>query len=253
MITTKRQINRDLDRFGGYGTESARSSRIADFDDIKNTEPPAYDYSSRGSLLMSDVDIDIKSEPEQAKNERPLYTTIADAGTMATELPPVPARPKKESAPRSKDDVLPTLKTRAYASEQEQGVEKQAAAPARRARATLDSRTKILLCVYVAVALALAIAVIATGVSISSASAQADVFASQIAQKQIVIAAQEAELGELRNDEVIRDKAEDMGMVSVPSQPSYSAPATDTVVYPQATPHTNGFDKFCDWLSKVFN
>lgn len=246
MITTKRQIRRDTDRFGGYGTESRT---LADFDDITNTEPPVTVAENMGtSRLMSDVDLNI-SNSAQIQEEPQLYTTLvsAPAQTQRTEIP---ARPQKAEQPRSKEDVLPTLKTRAYADDKTALEQKEAVAPAKRARRALDSRTKILLCVYVAVALALAIAVIATGVSISSASAQADAIVSQISQKQAIIAEQETELMALRNDETIRDRAAQNGMVQA-GTPAYSAPAAPTYEYPEATPHTNGFDEFCDWLYHI--
>ena len=45
MITTKRQIRRDTDRFGGYGTESARSAVISDYDNIGNFAAPSVEQN----------------------------------------------------------------------------------------------------------------------------------------------------------------------------------------------------------------
>lgn len=245
MITTKRQIRRETDRFGGFGTESRT---LADFDDITNTEPPVPAMENVGSSrLMSDVDFNI-SNSTQVQEQPQLYTTLVSAPVQKqqTELP---ARPQKDQ-PRNKEDVLPTLKTRAYADDKTSLDQKEAIAPAKRAHHALDSRTKILLCVYVAIALVLAIAVIATGVSISSASAQADAIMSQISQKQAIIAEQEVELASLRNDETIREHAMQNGMIQAETA-TYSAPAATTYEYPTATPHTNSFDEFCDWLYNI--
>lgn len=240
MITTKRQIRKETDRFGGYGAES-RS--FVDFDDITNTEPPVAERENVGARL-SDVDLNISNSVAQEQPQ--MYTTlVSPAPAPQQELPP---RPKKTEQPRNEEDVLPTLKTRAYADDKAELEQKEATAPARRtSHRALDSRTKVLLCVYVAVALALAIAVIATGVSISTASAQADAIMGQIAQKQAVIVEQEATLFELRDDETIREHAIRNGMVQA-ENPTYSAPAAPEYDYPAATPHTNGFDEFFDWL-----
>lgn len=246
MIITKRQIRRDTDRFGGYGTELRT---LADFDDISNTEPPVPTMENVGSgRLMSDVNFNI-SNSTQVQEQPQLYTTLVSAPAQEQHVE-LPARPQKAEQPRNKEDVLPTLKTRAYADDKTSLEQKEAVAPAKRARHALDSRTKILLCVYVAIALVLAIAVIATGVSISSASAQADAIMSRISQKQAMIAEQEVELASLRNDETIREHALQNGMVPVGTA-TYSAPAAVTYEYPTATPHTNGFDEFCDWLYNI--
>lgn len=253
MITTKRQIRRDTDRFGGYGTESVRSTVISDYDRIGNAAAPSADQDViNDGARAANVDVNIVNPaPQQSAAYSDMYTTLATASITekqtATEVPP---RPVRQERPREREDILPTVKTRKYATEKIEANDEQAVSPVRRERRALDSRTKILLCVYVAVALVLAIAVITTGVSISNASAQADVLSGQIAQKQAVIVEQESVLADLRNDATIRDKATEMGMVSA-GDPSYSAPDVESVGYPQAKPHTNAFDKFCDWLSKV--
>lgn len=251
MITTKRQIRRDTDRFGGYGTESARSAVISDYDKIGNYVEPSAErnYNVGNSLIMTDADVDIRNaEPQQ-----PTYTTLASAppaveNKPATDIPP---RPVKEQAPREREDILPTVKTRKYATEQHAEDAKPAESTVRRTHRALAPRTKLLVCVYIAVALVLAIAVIATGVSISRATAQADVMVGQIAQKQAIIAEQEKTLATALDADAIRGKAEQLGMVSA-SEPTYTAPDSPTVEYPEADPRTNWFDKFCEWTSKVF-
>ena len=242
MITTKRQIRRDTDRFGGYGTESRT---LTDFDDITNTAPPVAEEEKVGSNIAADFNI---SNSAPIREQAQLYTTLASSPAPApVQQQDVPVRPKKAETPRNKEDILPTLKTRAYADNKSEIEEKEVVAPVRKARRALDSKTKIMLCVYVAVALALAIAVIATGVSISTASAQADAIAVQISQKQAIIAEQETTLAAVRNDETIRESAMQNGMVQAGS-PEYTAPSSPSYEYPTATPHTNGFDEFCDWL-----
>lgn len=255
MITTKRQIRRDTDRFGGYGTESTHS-RLADIDDIGNITAPSN--LNGNSLIVSDTDFDIRNssaapvEPQvqpQMQVVQPTYTTREQVHEQF-EVPykNVPPRPENTAKPLNREDVLPTIKTQKYATEKAESKEKTAAAPAAHTRRGLDGKQKVLLCVYVAVALVLAIAVIATGVSISTATAQADMISGQIYQKQAIIMEQEATIAGLLDDDVIGAKAEQLGMVKV-DPPEYNVPAAPTYDYPEADPKTNGFDEFCDWLS----
>lgn len=246
MITTKRQIRRDSDRFGGYyGAEPDGIPRISDYDNISNLEPIVAPERMGNSMIVSDNDV--------AERRDELYTATEPTRAAVT-APAIPERPVKPAQPRNKEDLLPTVKTRAYASEKpvreiEEQIEK---APARPTRAALDRKTKIMLFVYVLVALALAIAVIATGVSISSAAAQADAVAAQVAQKQAVIVKQEQELALARDADAIRGKALQNGMVPA-GDPAYTVSPVDNVDYPQATPRTDGWDEFFDWVSKVVN
>lgn len=244
MVTTKRQIRRDSDRFGGYySTEIDGIPDISDYARITDPDPITEPARAGSSMLVSD----------EVEKDEPLYTMPE---MMETETP----APEKEversfkSEPRDKEDLLPTVKTRAYATDKTaQTIEQDTVkAPAKRARASLDNKTKILLCVYVVVALILAIAVIATGVSISHASAQADAVANKVAQKQVRVLQQEQELTLLRDDDAIRGKALQNGMVPA-GEPAYTVSNVETVGYPEATPRTDGWDEFFDAMSKIFN
>ena len=247
MVTTKRQIRRAIDRFVGYYTAEADVPRISDYDGIANLEPISNERAG-SSMLVSDDVRDI---------QQPIYTTpqmAAHTAPAAPEVAPVPARPERPAQPRSKEDLLPTVKTRAYATEKhaQDNERKEEKSTAMRTRASLDTKTKIMLCIYVVIALILAIAVIATGVSISNASAEADKIAAQVAQKQAVIAQQTQELAVLQDADAIRGKAVQNGMVPA-GNPAYTVSSVETVGYPEATPRTDGWDEFFDWMSKVFN
>lgn len=247
MVTTKRQIRRDSDRFGGYyNTEIGGIPNISDYERITDPDPITESARAGSSMLVSD----------DVQKDEPIYTTpemLAETEAPAHETAPV-ERPVKIEQPRNKEDLLPTVKTRAYATEKPaRDIESSKEnAPAKRTRAALDTKTKILLCVYVVVALILAIAVIATGVSISSASAQADAMAIKVAQKQEIIMQQEQELALLRDDDAIRGKALQNGMVPA-GEPTYTVSNVETVGYPEATPRTDGWDEFFDAMSKIFN
>lgn len=259
MITTKRQIRRDSDRFGGYYGGDNGSPLLNEYGFIGNIDPISEDTGA-GSMIRSDADMDITVDTptRQPAVERKLYTTLSDSAKTNPLSAPVPTLPEREKKQviTEKEDLLPTVKTRAYASGKKEETEdkdkEQSRARARRTGKTLDMRTKVMLVVYVAVALVLAIAVITTGVSISSAAAKADAVSRQISQKQAVIVEQERTLAVLRDEDAIRGKAMQNGMVQA-GDPVYNVKPSEDVGYSPAEPKTDGFDKFLDWLAEILN
>lgn len=241
MIQTKRQINSDSDRIGGFGAESI--------------------VSPYADLVSYDEDFDIKAVDEApVKAEPRLYTTLVGAEERVeeqkpqlTELPPHPKKAKvtlnnERLAEKESDDLRPTERTRAYGKDAT-AAEQRAA---KRDRDRIDSRTKVLLCVYIAVALVLAIAVIATGVSISASSQEVNSLSESVSVKRLALDEMQSQLAEVRDDDHIRAEAQKNGMVEA-GEPSYTFDKVADIDYPEATPRTNSFDSFCDWLSKMIN
>lgn len=264
MVTTKRQINTEKDRFGNFRSESRRSPFM--YDSVKTDlidTPSADEYVPHSSIVISDPDYTTVSNREgsqpvaaeaetektvRAPAEQPLYTTLETYGSVKQQKPAAAAHPVKERKSHEREDIMPSIKTRAYVSE----TPKVDIAPQaqRRERKALEPRQKVLLTIYVAIAIALAVAVIATGVSISGTQARITEITEQIAQKQVVLAEQEQTIALLTNEATIRDAAVANGMVST-DKAVYTASRVDKVIYPQAEPHTNSFDEFCNWLSKI--
>lgn len=247
MIYTKRQIKTQDDRYGGYAETSELNIGRADSLSEINTEVQTPQNAKRDVLnelmygtpdtkIGYDEKIEIKQDPEKAATKADgLYTTRETLGKTA----------EPDNSKLDKSDVMPTLQTLRYA-------DKRAdldAMPQKSKRARVDGKTKVLLCVYVAIALALAVAVIATGVSISTANADSAALANSIAQKQELIVNQQNTIAELTNEATIRDEAINAGMVY--AEGGATAERVDKIDYPEAEPHTNPFDKFCDWLSKL--
>ena len=237
MITSKRQIRKESERFGGYyGTESNDIPRFSDLD-ISNTVP------------------DIDNGPKQ---EAPSAMAAKATETPAPAHAAPEAKPVHSQTPHNEEDIRPTLKSLQFADakpiqEIEREIEADSARAAqRRPRAALDGKIKVWLAVYVVVALFLAVAVIATGISISNASAEADVIAASVAQKQAVVAQQMQELAELQDADVIRGKAIENGMVDS-GEPDFTVGNVESTGYPEAKPRTDGWDEWFDWMSKVFN
>ena len=169
MVTTKRQINKERDRFGGYddGMQSVRADGVVA--ERQNVVPG--DISSVHTVGMNNVTVsDALPELEQLPPitagvyadtqtaERPLYSTRE---TMTVPPRPAPQPKKLEHA-----DIMPSVKTQKalqHASSVADDTESaSSAAQRRRTRTNLNPRTKVLLFVYLAVAFVLAVAVIAT-------------------------------------------------------------------------------------------
>lgn len=246
MVTSKRKYQTERDRFGGYGTESARLV-IDDAVPTRHAAQPSSVYSTelpKTNIVIPDAQRE--SHAPQQSGDR-IYSTYAQAPTAAPETE-LPKREVKQKQPRDKEDIMPSLKTQAYAKKSVNT--EKTAAPERSDRRAIDPKTKVLLVVYVAVALVLAIAVIATGVSISGAQAETAALSESIAYKQSVIAEQQARLAELTNEENIRISAAENGMVEA-GDAQYTANRADKVNREKPLPHTNGFDKFCDKLSQL--
>lgn len=248
MVQTKRQIIRETDRFGGYGAESREVDGSRElFTDRGPSDISSVRNTGANTVTVSDEPM-LKAMPPitAVPKEDKLYSTRQEVAVAPkTELP---KRPVKDSRPASREDIMPSIKTRAYVTEaptEAPQEPKAEVARQRRVRTNLDARTKVMLVVYVAVALVLAVAVIATGVSISKATASVQSLTNEIAQKQTVIAAQEERIANVTNEATIRDQAVKNGMVEN-NGAAYTVDTVDKIDYPTPTPHTNGFDKFAD-------
>lgn len=251
MLTTKRRIEKESDRFGGYAAEITRSPLVSEYDKLY-TDIPTDARGLDENISITNAVPPPPPVPEPVEQDAP----AAQAQAQAAVPPPPPMPDPVEPVKHEREDILPTVKTRAYATAarteraEQADIERELPEPARSRRPAMDTRTKILVCVYVAIAVALAVAVIATGVSISGVNSQADVIAEQISAKQQIVSAQVAEIEQLLDEDTIRARADQNGMVPA-GEPAFTVDAATEAQYPAAKPRTNGFDKFCDWLSGI--
>lgn len=249
MIITRRQATTDAERRGGYAGERIVS------DTALNAEIPSEAVSDSIIGNAQPVeDIRLREKPSVAQDFK--YTT-REAMVAPPAVEPkknLPPRPEKAKRAHEKDDIMPTLKTRSVLStpieEDVQPIELNDAVPTKRQRTQLSPKIKVMLFVYLAIALVLAVAVIATGVSISKATAAADTLAQEIAAKQTLIANQQTDIAASTDPDAIRDEAINLGMTYA-GDPAGSATTVGKVEYPDPPVHTNGFDGFCDWLTRV--
>lgn len=241
MVTTKRQITKDSERYGHYTDNN--SALLFDYD-ITNVDSIKDEGVSDAA---TDIDTDITNK-EPAAAPQMTYTTIAPSIEKTPETVTLPPREKREM-PHNQEDVLPTLKTQAYANIKPEAVEteKREKTPAAR-KGAMSGKMKLMLVAYVVVALALAIAVIVTGASISTASAAADSYSTRISQNQRKLSEQEEKLASMLDADAIRERAEELGMVQA-GEPEYTVDGVESVGYPEATPRSDMFDKILDWFS----
>ena len=244
MVISKRQMKVESDRYGGYGNASAQADTL--------TAPSDVDFDSSEDIRLSDRATEELSilRSQNAVQKEQAATVTAEPTKPRADLPKRPAKEKKKL---SLEDLMPSIKTRAYmtedAKEEEETEEQveQTVTPARE-RYTVSKRAKVAALVYLAVAIALAIAVISVGVSISQTSATVDALTASIAQKQATLAAGEAELASKLDEDAIRQAAEELGMVSA-GDPEITIPSVEKGEVPTPAVRSNGFDEFCDWLS----
>ncbi len=255
MVTTRRRITNEKDRFGGYGiqisdkpiaeeSESVTSSRADRFTyQVPVDEPYAERTFARDGRTVSAPTeyAPVQQQPPVIEySTRPMYPQTEPVRTPVF----APTRTKK-SRKKEREDVMPSIRTRAYGQpEREENAVEQP-----RESVRMSGKSKAALFAYMAVVLALAITVIATGIAVSRIGGQADAIENEIFRKNEILAAQTAEIDRLTDMTYITGAAVEGGMEKVTN-------TTEVELLPSAEPmkyegRTNWFDKFCDWLSGI--
>lgn len=252
MITTKRQRQKDSERYIGVPSiDDGGMPLIADFEPIGAPERPTEDISMRYAQQDQAV------AQQSVQNQAPVnYTTLGNQRISDTTAPAPEKKVEKKANKKlfkkpgttDQNDLMPSLKTQRYAKAKAEPVVEESTA---KKSNFFDARTKIMLAIYVAIALALAIAVIATGISISATAAEADALSQQVSAKQVRLAQAEEALEEVLDPEYKRAQAEELGMVEA-GAPDYVVDKMADADYQAATPRTDGFDKFADWMYGAF-
>ena len=241
MIYTKRQIKTNSDRYGGFADDEIETSTQR----VEARQSTIVDELLSGSatdkLVYDEPKRPAQSEPvSTAQKTDNLYTTRETLNNKRADA-------QSDRARLSSLDIVPSKKTLKYADDR---ADLENVVPQKKRKSNMDTRTKVLLSVYIVIAVALAVAVIATGVSIAGANAQSEELVNAIAQKQEYIVGQEALIGELTNEATVREEAIKNGMV-YSGEPQDTVELLDKVEHPEPTEHTNGFDKFCDFVSGI--
>lgn len=272
MITTKRQITSERDRFGGYGTsrvnvlpDNAEGGFVDSKDDILIKDAPkaaaqvhnapaaapVYTTNAAASkitYIQPPVEVEVQDAPlpKYAAQQTSIYSTRETIGTKPVSA--ASAAPATRQKQLNREDLMPSIKTRAFAEKSTAAVHNEKRE--RKEHGELTPRAKVMIVVYLVIAFALAVAVIATGVSISRSSSGAQSLVSEIAVKQSIIAEQQAQIADLTDETTVRDAAIANGMVYAGAAQG-NVTRVEKVPVQNTTPHTNGFDGFCDWLSAM--
>ena len=246
MITTRRQVVNEQDRYGGYASQPV--SRInVEVDEERDIRPDDFvRYNSRRSAPVAETERRDMVDTEVRYSARPMYPGLDEY----VGLPETSAKPSSKSArkrvPRESEDVMPSIKTRAYMTEKPEEVETVRRAESKEG---MSRKAKIMLSVYVATVIILAAIVIATGVAISGAESGVSSLEYELANKNAIIMNQQAEITALGNDTYLTGAAVEQGMQKVENATEVDlAQLTSPADYEA---RTNWFDKFCDWLSKI--
>ena len=137
------------------------------------------------------------------------------------------------------DELMPTIKSDNRLEEKEE-----------RETRKLSSKTKVMLCVYMATALILALIVLATGLAIGSASKEVASLESEVKFQSEQLAETDVKLSYLGDELTITGAATELGMVKTDGATEIEL--IDYVDGASYEARTGAFDKFCDFVSKVF-
>lgn len=250
MVTSRRHVVNEQDRYGGYSKQPMSRISIDDSIDTSNDSYSTYNneridngYSARiqnSSRRAAEKEQPVIPEPIQYSTNRMIYPKTAEfVGTS------VGISRRKKTAKREAEDLMPSIKTRKLLQENielEQRVRTKG-------QTKVQGKTKAVLVAYIAVVMVIAVVVIATGIAISGANLSIGQLESKIADKNSIITTQQGELDRLSDSTTLTGLATDLGMVKTDNVREMElVPVTDPIVYEKKT---NWFDKFCDWLSGI--
>lgn len=231
MVTSKRRIERDEDRFGGF----------AEVDDTYRAEADRREFSDDLLNMRSYVAEPEKKEETEAPRIAPLYEPSTTEKREVEVRGEIAVAPVKKSA----REVMPDIMAR----RREEKVERSVVTPVIKER-KLTPTAKRALVIYMSIVLAIVTGIIATGVAVSSVSAQIVDYETTIASQEETIASQREGLALLDNSAVIADKAEQLGMVAIENGEVNSF---DKLGIGGNTEDESGiFDSIRDWFNSVF-
>ncbi len=244
MVTYKRRIASEQDRFGGYAMQPSGKT-VTDETEVPVTERFAFRTTADEPVYTEENRTAYETERTQTvtRNAPPPVVEYSQRPVYGYTVPAKAPRRAKKQARREKEDLMPSIRTRAYAQQQEQESEKQAP------RARLSGKAKAALVAYAAVTLLLAALVISVGLAVSNLNARSAQLEREIAQQNERLLAIDTDIAVYTDLDRIAGAAMNDGMHKIEHPVSVDlVPTTNPVSYES---RTNWFDKLCDWLSKI--
>lgn len=148
-----------------------------------------------------------------------------------------------------KEDVMPTIKVRRQVESKHDVPEVKQEEKEEVTVVKADAKTKAIMMTYMAVAFVLAMVVLATGLIVTNRAAEVNSLQRDVNFAYNRILGQQDEIGYLADEIVVSQKADRLGMSEAGNIEVIEViPLNDEVTY---EPKTNGFDKFCDFLSNI--
>lgn len=243
MVTVKRRIATEQDRFGGYGIQPYAGTVT---DETETTYNERYSFRTVDEPATNAVRRDRVTEAPATEERAPSvieYSTRPYYGAYGYTAPAKANKSRAKKERREKEDVMPSIRTRAYARPQEENNEGQ------QTRAKMSGKTKIALVAYAITVVALAIVVIATGLAVSNLNSDAARIEREIVQKNEQLMQLNGEIAALTDLDRIAGAAANEGMHKIDETVAVDLlPTEEPVTYKG---RSNWFDKLCDWLSKI--
>ena len=239
MVSSRRQISRDEDRYGGFAevAESDVSEREISDDILKMRS-----YVTPSGIRETEHD----TAPAEAPVRQERREAASPAPAPAVRPAPVVREHAAEAAvvrPRRASDIMPEI---VRPVRKEKAVSAQPAPVIRERKLTASAKRALV--IYMSIVLAIVAGIIATGVAVSSVSAQVLGYETSIAAQEETIASQREALAQLANEAVIADAAEKLGMVEVGGTTGY-----DRLEIGTTEEEASGvFDSIRDWFNAIF-
>lgn len=219
MVTIKRKINTETDRYGGFSeielkTPSQNEELNNSFREAQYKEAESRINYSAPPSVTNEINRDIVSPEIESKQVQ-----------------------ANESA--SEEEFMPRIYT--HETSNIQKVKKNE---------KIDSRTKLILGIYISIIVLLSALVIGTGIAISSTDSQVKTLENEMTVKNARLVEQLDQISRLSDENSITGRAYNNGMENVESYEEIELlPMGDAQTYKGIS---NWFDSFCDWLSGVF-
>lgn len=254
MVSTRRKIVSEQDRFGGYSRQPSVRVSIDDANDVEYSgdvsanfmDEPIRDTVVIEKSAAQDRQYTLRRGPVIKKRENIVeYSTRTE--TPTEEFSTISA-PKKLVTPRrrEREDLMPSIKTRAYNKDMSENIE----APSQKTRSGVSPKARLMLAVYMVVVVILAALVIATGIAVSNINSDVNSLQGEILAKNQQIISQNSVIDKITDENYIAGIAGGKDMEKVDSVVSVDKlPIVEPIKYES---RTNWFDIFCDWLQYVF-
>lgn len=230
MVTSRRQIEKEEDRYGAFVDDVSPVETAREFNDelftVRTSAPRRQEVEEY---------VEPATERVRETYREPVNTEAEETTERVREMP----------RRRVQGDLMQRILPRErVASAPEEEV---VAAPEKR---RLPSKVKFAVAVYASVVLAIVIGIIATGIAVSGVNSDISTYESRIESQQELLLEQAGELAALSDSAALTQKASDLGMVKIAEGEKFGF---EQLGIEENTDDASGiFDSVRDWLNGIF-